>query len=181
MSQSTYYHILQVKPSASPDAITASYRKLARQYHPDLNDSPDATSKMQAINEAYSTLSDPHKRAAYDRLLAGEPPRRSMPTMSYMRVVREGVMMGMFRPMQIIFDGTKIGEVGWGKYKDFIIQPGEHRIYVKMDSGRSKEVRFRCQAGDMLGVLCGTNSALGSLLASIGGPEGIFFIKVLKV
>ena len=44
-----------------------SFRRLARQYHPDVNDSPDAEERFKEINEAYAVLSDDQRRAAYDR------------------------------------------------------------------------------------------------------------------
>ncbi|MCL5997069.1 MAG: DnaJ domain-containing protein [Chloroflexi bacterium] len=62
-----YYKILQVDPSAEPEVITAAYRRLAVKYHPDNNRSPDATPRMQKINEAYAILSDASQRAVYDR------------------------------------------------------------------------------------------------------------------
>ena len=62
-----YYKILQVDPSADPDVITAAFRRLAMKYHPDANPSPEATPRMQKINEAYAVLSDPALRATYDR------------------------------------------------------------------------------------------------------------------
>jgi hypothetical protein len=66
-AQSDYYTTLEVSPSASPEVITSAYRSLARKYHPDANPSPDANAKMKAINAAYDVLSDPNKRAGYDR------------------------------------------------------------------------------------------------------------------
>jgi len=65
-----YYAILQVHPRAEQDIIDAAYRRLAAKYHPDVNPSPDATARMQQINAAHSVLSDPARRAAYDRSLA---------------------------------------------------------------------------------------------------------------
>jgi curved DNA-binding protein CbpA len=62
-----YYRILQVQPSAEHETIHAAYKRLSRKYHPDMNKSPDATRQMQDINEAYAVLSDPQKRAEYDR------------------------------------------------------------------------------------------------------------------
>jgi molecular chaperone DnaJ len=67
MSQRDYYEILGVSRSASSDDLKASFRKLARQYHPDVNKSPDAEDRFKEINEAYVILSDDDKRAAYDR------------------------------------------------------------------------------------------------------------------
>ncbi|BCX02743.1 MAG: hypothetical protein KatS3mg053_0681 [Candidatus Roseilinea sp.] len=68
-----YYKLLQVDPSAEPEVITAAYRRLAMKYHPDTNgDSAEAKARMQALNEAYAVLSDPVRRAAYDRRLAAE-------------------------------------------------------------------------------------------------------------
>lgn len=66
-----YYDILGVKQGASDDEIKASYRKLARKYHPDKNKEAGAEDKFKAISEAYEVLHDKQKRAAYDNLRAG--------------------------------------------------------------------------------------------------------------
>lgn len=68
-----YYRLLQVDPAAPIEAIEAAYRRLAREAHPDLNDSPDATRRMQELNEARAVLRDPLKRAAFDATLAPVP------------------------------------------------------------------------------------------------------------
>jgi len=65
-----YYRLLQVDPAAPIEAIESAYRRLAREAHPDLNDSPDATQRMQELNEARAVLRDPLKRAAFDATLA---------------------------------------------------------------------------------------------------------------
>ena len=70
-----FYKTLQVDPSAEPEVITAAYHRLARKYHPDTNTSPDAKLKMQLINEAYDTLSNPAKRTDYDRNLRSDGTR----------------------------------------------------------------------------------------------------------
>jgi molecular chaperone DnaJ len=62
-----YYEVLGVARSASADDLKKAYRKLARQYHPDLNKDSDAETKFKEINEAYEVLSDNEKRAMYDR------------------------------------------------------------------------------------------------------------------
>ena len=61
-----YYEILGVKKSASKDEIKGAYRKLALEYHPDRNKSPDAEEKFKELSEAYAVLSDEQKRSTYD-------------------------------------------------------------------------------------------------------------------
>jgi molecular chaperone DnaJ len=63
-----YYEVLGVAKNASKDQIKDSYRKLALQYHPDRNKSPDAEEKFKEISEAYAVLSDDEKRGQYDSL-----------------------------------------------------------------------------------------------------------------
>ncbi|MFQ6057927.1 MAG: molecular chaperone DnaJ [Anaerolineae bacterium] len=73
-SKRDYYDVLGVGRNASRDEIKKAYRRLARQYHPDVNKSPDAEAKFKEINEAYEVLSDQEKRAMYDRFgHAGAP------------------------------------------------------------------------------------------------------------
>lgn len=62
-----YYAIMQVDVMAEGAVIAAAYKALAAKYHPDRNNSADATRRMQALNEAYEVLSDPVRRADYDR------------------------------------------------------------------------------------------------------------------
>ena len=68
MSKRDYYEILGVSRDATEQEIKKAYRQLARKYHPDVNKSPDAEEQFKQINEAYSVLSDPQKRAQYDQL-----------------------------------------------------------------------------------------------------------------
>src|SRR6266550_5655917 len=64
-----YYKILGVERTASDEAIRRAFRKLARQYHPDVaKDKKTAEEKFKEINEAYEVLGDPEKRKKYDAL-----------------------------------------------------------------------------------------------------------------
>jgi len=62
-----YYSVLGVDRQATDEEIKKAFRRLARQYHPDVSRSPDAEAKFKEINEAYEVLSDGDKRAMYDR------------------------------------------------------------------------------------------------------------------
>jgi molecular chaperone DnaJ len=62
-----YYEVLGVSKTASKDEIKSAYRKLAKEYHPDLNHSPDAPKKFEEIQEAYDVLYDDNKRKQYDQ------------------------------------------------------------------------------------------------------------------
>ena len=67
MNNTEYYDRLGVSKDASQDEIKRAYRKLSKKYHPDINKEPGAEEKYKEILEAYETLSDAQKRAAYDQ------------------------------------------------------------------------------------------------------------------
>ena len=69
MAEKNYYDILGVKKDASDADIKKRYRKLVRQYHPDVSDDPNADTKIAEINNAYETIRDKDKRAEYDAML----------------------------------------------------------------------------------------------------------------
>ena len=69
-----YYKLLGVPRDVTVDALKKAFRKLARKYHPDVSKEADAEARMREINEAYAVLSDPEKRAAYDKLGQGHQP-----------------------------------------------------------------------------------------------------------
>ncbi len=67
MAKRDYYEVLGVQKGANADEIKKAFRKLARQFHPDVNKEAEAEAKFKEVNEAYEVLSDDQKRAAYDR------------------------------------------------------------------------------------------------------------------
>src|SRR5207247_9908172 len=67
MDKRDYYDVLGVPKSSGKDEIKSAYRKLALQYHPDRNKSPEATDRFKEISEAYAILSDDEKRNQYDQ------------------------------------------------------------------------------------------------------------------
>jgi DnaJ-class molecular chaperone len=88
-----HYETLQVSRTAEPEVIDKAYRALALKYHPDRvsgQDRDEATRRFQRISEAYSVLSDPARRAAYDRTLPAEGAR------AWERFMDEG-LLGLYR------------------------------------------------------------------------------------
>jgi len=72
--ETDYYQVLQVHPQAESEIIAAVYRKLAQKYHPDVaKDKETAEVRMKQINEAFSVLGDPQKRARYDEWYSSAP------------------------------------------------------------------------------------------------------------
>ncbi|PLS15179.1 molecular chaperone DnaJ [Bacillus sp. M6-12] len=73
MSKRDYYEVLGVAKTASKDEVKKAYRKLSKQYHPDINKAPDAADKFKEIKEAYEVLSDDQKKAHYDQFGHTDP------------------------------------------------------------------------------------------------------------
>jgi curved DNA-binding protein len=71
-----YYEVLGVPRTATAEELQQAFRRLARQYHPDVNKDPGAEERFKEVNEAYQVLSDPETRARYDRF---GPAFRQMP------------------------------------------------------------------------------------------------------
>lgn len=67
MNKRDYYEVLGIDKSASEAEIKSAFRKLAKQYHPDVNKAPDAEAKFKEIQEAYAVLSDEERRKQYDQ------------------------------------------------------------------------------------------------------------------
>ena len=70
MKYKNYYEILNINRKSSRDEIRNSFRKLAKEYHPDTNKTPEAENMFKDINEAYDVLTNEEKRKKYDRQVA---------------------------------------------------------------------------------------------------------------
>ena len=79
MRYKDYYDILGVSRTASADDIKKAYRKLAQKHHPDVSKEAGAEDRFKEIGEAYETLKDPEKRAAYDQLGRHQPGQNFQP------------------------------------------------------------------------------------------------------
>jgi curved DNA-binding protein len=90
MKYKDYYAVMGVERSASPEQIKAAYRKLARKYHPDVSKEPDAEERFKEVAEAYETLKDPQKRAAYDQLGRHSPGQDFSPPSGWEKQFGEG-------------------------------------------------------------------------------------------
>ena len=73
MKYKDYYKTMGLDRQAGPEDIKKAYRKLARKYHPDVSKEAGAEEKFKEVSEAYETLHDPEKRAAYDQLGSYQP------------------------------------------------------------------------------------------------------------
>lgn len=73
MSKRDYYEVLGLSKNAGKDEIKKAYRRLSKQYHPDINKEPGADEKFKEIKEAYEVLSDDQKRAHYDQFGHTDP------------------------------------------------------------------------------------------------------------
>src|SRR5439155_10195389 len=151
MATQTPYEVLGVKPDAGADDIRKAYRKLAKQFHPDLNPGkPAAEARFKAITAANDILSDPEKRGRYDRGEIDES-GAERPRYSY-RPHAEGAQGWKYRPQ---------GEVDLGDLDDLFEMFGRGG----RRAGRSGE-GFAAPGADRHYTL-----TIGFAVAATGGKE----------
>ena len=94
-AESDCYSVLGLDRRCTPDQIRTAYRLLAKRHHPDVNQgAAEAVTRLQELNEAYETLSDPARRRAYDRKLsAAAPPSAPKPAAKIKRDIAQSVRL----------------------------------------------------------------------------------------
>lgn len=106
MKYKDYYGILGVEKTASDDQIKKAYRNLARKYHPDVSKDPNGEEKFKDAAEAYKTLKDAEKRAAYDRLGSHPPGEEFEPSQAWGDQFKT-----QFSDGQSSFDGVDLSDL----------------------------------------------------------------------
>jgi curved DNA-binding protein len=166
MEYTDYYKVLGVARDAKQPEIKRAYRKLARQYHPDVSDDKDASTKFKEVGEAYAVLKDPEKRAAYDQLGANwkagqdfRPPPGWDAGFEY----RGGFDPGGFDPgggtggvdpsqfsdfFETLFGGRRGGGPGGARGAPFRARGGDHHAKILIDledaySGATRALTLR--------------------------------------
>lgn len=115
-----YYDILGVSKDAPVSEIKSAYRKLALQWHPDRNKSPEAEEKFKEVNEAYQVLSDSKKKAAYDQFghAAFDPSSASGPGPFGFGGFQGGFRQGPQTYYYTSSGGTPFGNFDFGGFSD---------------------------------------------------------------
>ncbi|MEK6594477.1 MAG: DnaJ C-terminal domain-containing protein [Pseudomonadota bacterium] len=129
MKYKDYYKILGVERNASAEDIKKTYRKLAHKYHPDVSKAPDTKEKFQEIGEAYNTLKNPEKRAAYDQLGSGFRPGQDFrPPPDWNKEFGDGQFSFDEMDLADLFAGLSGGRRGGGKFpipgQDYEVEAG---------------------------------------------------------
>jgi len=182
-----YYDLLGVGRDADPDTLKRAYRRLARQYHPDINKDPGAEDKFKEIGRAYEVLSDPQTRARYDQFgEAGLGGAAGMPDMGDM-----GGFADLFETFFSGFGGGGMGGQGAGGARRRGPRQGDDLRFDLTISfseavfGQEKEIQIRhletcstCNGSGAKGssgpTTCGTCGGAGQVRRATRTPFGSF-------
>lgn len=180
-----YYEILGVSRDCGKDELKRAYRRLARQYHPDVNKDPGAEEKFKEINRAYEVLSEPETRARYDRF--GEAGIGGAGGAEYGDM---GGFADIFETIFSGFGGMGTGAAAGGRRRSGPMRGDDLRLDLKLDFqeaifGGEKEIRIphleTCKvcsgSGAKAGTsanTCGTCSGTGQVRRATRTPFGSF-------
>lgn len=130
MKYKDYYDALGVKRDASDAEIKAAYRKLARKFHPDVSKEKDAEAHFKEIAEAYQTLKDKEKRAAYDQLGQQQPGQDFRPPPDWQQ--RYGDTHFSFEDIDLadLFAGMHAGAHGAGHRRSMRVAGEDYDVPV---------------------------------------------------
>jgi len=199
MKYKDYYAILGVVRGAGDEEIKKAYRKLARKYHPDVSKEANAKERFQEVSEAYETLRDKEKRAAYDSLGSHRPGQDFRPPPDWFDRFGSGGAGGMrddlrdvdlsdlFESMGIFGRAGVRGRGGSGRGMQF---PGEdYEVSVRLNleeaaRGTEREVRFdgrTFRARIPRGTIDGQRLRLASKggPGANGGPPGDLYLHIV--
>ena len=183
-----YYQILGVSRDVDKDELKRAYRRLARQYHPDVNKEPGAEEKFKEINRAYEVLSEPETRARYDRFgEAGVGGAAGASGFDY------GDMGGFADIFETIFSGFGGGvgtSGGQSRRRNGPVRGDDLRLDLKLDFreavfGGEKQIKIphleSCETCNGTGAkpgtgvkTCGTCSGSGQVRRATRTPFGSF-------
>jgi curved DNA-binding protein len=193
-----YYDVLGIKRGASDDEIRRAYRKLARQYHPDVNKDAGAEGRFKEISEAYEVLRDPEKRERYDRLgtnwarAGADAGGRGFEDAFGQGGFRQGDVRVEFGDGEFsdLFEGLFGGQRGGaGGFEDFAIRGTDQeatlelaleeaaaggRRRVTLGDGRSFDVNFPAGVKDGQRIRLAGKGGAGRR----GAPAGDLFLRV---
>jgi DnaJ-class molecular chaperone len=184
MATQTPYEVLGVKPDASADEIRKTYRKLAKQFHPDLNPGkPEAEARFKSISAAYDLLSDPEKRARYD---SGEIDESGAerPQRAYYRSYAEGAAGRKYQPegemdlgdLEDLFAAFGSSRGGWRRGGEGFTARGADRQYtltidfVEAATGAKKRLSLAPEEWLDVTIPPGINDGQVLRLRGKGGP-----------
>ena len=144
MKYKDYYSTLGVERGANEADIKKAYRKLARKYHPDVSKEPDAEAKFKEISEAYKTLKEPEKRAAYDQLGSHRPGQDFQPPPDWRQQFNDGQSPFDESDLADLFASLRGSRRGGGREGGRISMPGqdyEVAVHITLeDAYRGSEV-----------------------------------------